>query len=157
MLKGGGVCNFQNNSTGTCVCYEKWADSDCSHERKKQSTAFGLSWLFLLGMPGCGRIYLGHPSGIAELVLGVISILVFSVPVLIWSRCHSRVFADTFGKTTRFPVLCNCDDAFTTTFCSFIMYPLAIGMTTWGFVDLILIGTGQLDDNDGYSMYKNLF
>ena len=68
----GGTCEIDNQTlqNGNCVCYNDYADPDCTYERKSKGLAAGLEWLLLVGAGGVGNFYIEkNGEGVGQLIL----------------------------------------------------------------------------------------
>eukprot|EP01097_Dermamoeba_algensis_P007503 TRINITY_DN4738_c0_g1_i1.p1 TRINITY_DN4738_c0_g1~~TRINITY_DN4738_c0_g1_i1.p1 ORF type:complete len:201 (-),score=4.10 TRINITY_DN4738_c0_g1_i1:158-760(-) len=122
---GGGTCD---TSSGQCICFPDYTMYDCSYHKKSRLTAFLLS--FFLGLFGVDRFYLGFKWQAAlKLLLGI----------LICCTCCTTLF---FYKSTR-----NRDSwGF---FIALFWCVINLATFCWWLLDLIIIGTGQLGDDNG--------
>jgi TM2 domain-containing membrane protein YozV len=141
ICSGHGVCYNDSSSNETrCYCDSGYTNLDCSYQRKSQAVAFGLTWLYLIGLAGVERLYLGYTAiGIVFLLMGL-SGVIFLVGSFIGGMYR---FIDRSGD--RGCVM----SAVCVAAIGFADLAALLGLWIW---ELVIISQGTLNDAHGYSM-----
>jgi TM2 domain-containing membrane protein YozV len=73
ICSGHGVCYNDSSANETrCYCDTGYMGVDCSYHQKSQGVAFGLTWLYWIGLAGVERLYLGYTAiGVIFLLMGL--------------------------------------------------------------------------------------
>lgn len=124
-----GTCISQN----ICKCNKEYAEVTpgllaCQYERKKESLAFLLEFLFFIGV---GHFYSGR------IVYGLVK-LIYIVLVIIFDCCIRKKLFLKFDYNSKFQVL-----TMTTVF---VLY---FTILLWQIIDLCLIGLISIKDGNG--------
>ncbi len=141
---GCGGTDAGNCINQTCVCKPKFADIDCSYERRNGNLAGGLNiGLPFVGIAGIGNFIIGRTGpAVGQLILMLTTYLI-AIPACCIACCIGLGGSKTkiIGGSIVFVLLC-------------VALCAILAGFIWSIVDGAYMIQGKLVDGNGFSLYR---